>query len=81
MFSETFLSAIRHDSFCAGYNHADQGHEMDLFRGQFDAPEDYQAWIDGWVEGHHHGPHQLGHPDPAAAEAAWQLYAGGKAVA
>lgn len=72
--SETYREAIERDSFRAGWNHGDQGHEMDVFKGQFDAPEDYEAWVSGWVEGKNFGPHRIGYPDPAAAEKAWQLW-------
>jgi len=78
MINDLYRDVIRHDSFRAGYNHGDQGHEMDLFRSQFDAPEDFEAFFDGWREGRDHGPHRPGHPDPAAAEAAWQQWSAQK---
>lgn len=72
--NDTYREVIRHDSFRAGFHHADQGHDHDLDGAYFDAPEDNEAWDAGWQEGHDHGPHRPGHYDQHAAEKAWRAW-------
>jgi hypothetical protein len=74
MINDTYRQVIQRDSYCAGFHHGDQGHEMDLFRSQFDAPEDFEAFFDGWREGRDHGPHHLAHPNAEAADRAWRAW-------